>query len=93
MRAFAMLLAFCLTAGCASKPDDCIRSAPATISKTVIDSLDTFLVTVAGKNERFLSDDTFRQQLGIDRVNRLLFAKLYATNKEEGDYPLEVALI
>lgn len=93
MRVFAFLLAICLMAGCASKPDYYISPAPVTIPKTATYWLDTFDVDVVGKNERFLSDAKVRQQLGVDLINRLLQAKRYATSKDKADYLLDVDVI
>lgn len=93
MRVFAFLLAICLMAGCASKPDYYISPAPVTIPKTATYWLDTFDVDVVGKNERFLPDAKVRQQLGIDLINRLLQAKRYATSKDKADYLLDVDVI
>ncbi|NVZ20923.1 hypothetical protein HX794_14890 [Pseudomonas costantinii] len=93
MRAFAVFLAVCLMAGCASKPDYYISPAPVTIPKTATYWLDTFDVGVKGQNERFLPDDKVRQQLGIDLVDRLLKAKRYATSKASADYILDVDVI
>ncbi|KTC54490.1 hypothetical protein AO262_26630 [Pseudomonas fluorescens ABAC62] len=93
MRAFAVFLAVCLLAGCASKPDYYISAAPVTIPKTATYWLDTFDVEVVGKGERFLADDKVRQQLGIDLVDRLLKAKRYATSKASADYLLDVNVV
>lgn len=93
MRFFAVLLAICLMAGCASKPEYYISPAPVTIPKTATYWLDTFDVDVVGKNERFMPDDKVRQQLGVDLVDRLLKAKRYATSKATADYVLDVDVI
>ena len=93
MRVFAVLLAACLMAGCASKPDYYISPAPVTIPKTATYWLDTFDVEVVGKNERFLPDDKVRQQLGVDLVDRLLKSKRYASSKDKADYLLDVNVI
>lgn len=93
MRVFAVFLAACLMAGCASKPDYYISPAPVTIPKTATYWLDTFDVEVVGKNERFLPDDKVRQQLGVDLVDRLLKAKRYAASKDKADYLLDVNVI
>ena len=93
MRAFAVFLAVCLLAGCASKPDYYTSPAPVTIPKTATYWLDTFDVEVVGKNERFLPDDKVRQQLGVDLVDRLLSAKRYAPSKDKADYLLDVSIV
>ncbi|WP_460132354.1 hypothetical protein [Pseudomonas sp. S1_E04] len=93
MRVFAVFLAVCLLAGCASKPDYYISPAPVTIPKTATYWLDNFDVEVVGKSERFLPDDKVRQQLGIDLVDRLLKAKRYATSKASADYLLDVNVV
>lgn len=54
MRVFTLLLALCLMAGCASKPDYYISPAPVAIPETATYWIDTFNVEVVGKNERFL---------------------------------------
>src|SRR5476651_940742 len=93
MRAFALLLALTVLAGCASKPDYYISPASVQIPKTATYWLDTFDVDVVGKNDRFLPDDKVREQLGVDLVNRLLNAKRYATSKESADYLLDVKVV
>ncbi|WP_025855470.1 hypothetical protein [Pseudomonas sp. CHM02] len=93
MRVFAVFLAACLMAGCASKPDYYISPAPVTIPKTATYWLDNFDVEVRGKNERFLPDDKVRQQLGVDLIDRLLKAKRYATSKVSADYILDMDVI
>lgn len=93
MRLFALLLAACLMAGCASKPDYYISPAPVTIPKTATYWIDTFNVEVVGKNERFLPDDTVREQLNSDLVGRLLDAGRYASSKETADYLLDVETV
>lgn len=93
MRMLAVFLAACLMAGCASKPDYYISPAPVTIPKTATYWLDTFDVEVVGQNERFMSDDKVREQLGVDLVNRLLKAKRYATSKAAADYLLDVKVV
>lgn len=93
MRVFAVFLAACLMAGCASKPDYYISPAPVTIPKTATYWLDNFDVEVRGKNERFLPDDKVRQQLGVDLIDRLLKAKRYATSKASADYILDMDVI
>lgn len=93
MRVFAVFLAACLMAGCASKPDYYISPAPVAIPKTATYWLDTFDVEVVGKNECFLSDDKVRQQLGVDLIDRLLKAKRYASSKDKADYLLDVNVI
>ncbi|WHS60522.1 hypothetical protein [Pseudomonas sp. G2-4] len=90
MRVFALLLAACLMAGCASKPDYYISPAPVTIPETATYWVDTFNVEVVGKNERFLPDDAVREQLHSDLVGRLLDAGRYANSKETADYLLDV---
>jgi hypothetical protein len=93
MRAFAVFLCVCLLAGCASKPEYYISPAPVTIPKTATYWLDTFDVEVEGQNDRFMSDDKVREQLGIDLINRLLKAKRYATSKASADYLLDVKVV
>ncbi|ROO42627.1 hypothetical protein [Pseudomonas sp. 7SR1] len=90
MRVFALLLAACLMAGCASKPDYYISPAPLTIPKTATYWIDTFNVEVVGKNERFLPDDKVRDQLHSDLIVRLLDGNRYADSKETADYLLDV---
>lgn len=60
MCVFAIFLALCLMAGCASKPDYYISPTPVTIFKTATYWLATFNVDVAGKNQHFLFDDAVR---------------------------------
>lgn len=93
MRVFAVFLAACLMAGCASKPEYYISPAPVTIPKTATFWLDTLDVEVVGKNERFLSDEKVRQALGVDMVNRLLEAGRYATSKDKADYLLGMSIV
>lgn len=93
MRVFAFLLATCLIAGCASKPDYYVSPAPVIIPKTATYWLDTFDVEVVGKNERFLSDEKVRQALGVDMVNRLLKAGRYAPSKDKADYLLDMDIV
>ena len=50
MRVFAVFLAACLMAGCASKPDYYISPAPVTIPKTAPYWLDTCDVEAVVKN-------------------------------------------
>ncbi|CRM62411.1 hypothetical protein [Pseudomonas sp. 58 R 12] len=93
MRLFAVFLAACLMAGCASKPAYYISPAPVTIPKTATYWVDTFDVEVGGKSKHFMPDDKVRQELGVDLVNRLLNAKRYATSKETADYLLDVDIV
>lgn len=93
MRAFAVFLAVCLLAGCASKPAYYISPAPVTIPKTATYWVDTFDVEVGGKSKHFMTDDKVRQELGVDLVNRLLKAKRYATSKATADYWLDVDIV
>lgn len=93
MRVFAFLLAICLMAGCASKPDYYISPAPVTIPKTATYWLDTFNVEVRGESKHFMPDDKVRQELGVDLVNRLLNAKRYAASKQTADYLLDVDIV
>ncbi|WP_260957083.1 hypothetical protein [Pseudomonas citri] len=90
MRAFAAILAFCLLAGCASKPDYYISPTPVTIPKTATYWIDTFNVEVVGKNERFLPDEKVREQLHTDLIGRLSEDNRYASSKETADYLLDV---
>lgn len=90
MRALATFLALCLLAGCASKPDYYVSPAPVAIPKTATYWIDTFNVEVVGKNERFLPDETVREQLNGDLVLRLLDANRYASSRETADYLLDV---
>jgi hypothetical protein len=90
MRVFATLLALFLMAGCASKPDYYISPAPVAIPKTATYWIDTFNVEVAGKNERFLSDEKIRDKLHTDLIVRLLDGNRYASSKESADYLLDI---
>ncbi|MEN2398047.1 hypothetical protein [Pseudomonas halotolerans] len=90
MRFFAICLALCLMAGCASKPDYYISPTPVTIPTTATYWIDTFDVEVVGKNERFLPDEKVREQLHTDLIGRLLEDNRYASSKETADYLLDV---
>ncbi|AKJ97876.1 MULTISPECIES: hypothetical protein [Pseudomonas] len=90
MRFLATFLALCFLAGCASTPDYYISPAPVAIPKTATYWIDTFNVEVVGKNERFLPDETVREQLNSDLVLRLLDANRYASSRETADYLLDV---
>ncbi|MBT2342068.1 MULTISPECIES: hypothetical protein [Pseudomonas] len=90
MRFFAPLLALCLMAGCASKPDYYVSPSPVAIPRNATYWIDTFNVEVVGKNERFLPDETVREQLNGDLVGRLLDANRYAASKATADYLLDV---
>lgn len=90
MRFLATFVVLCLLAGCASKPDYYISPAPVAIPKTATYWIDTFNVEVVGKNERFLPDETVREQLNGDLVLRLLDANRYASSRETADYLLDV---
>ncbi|MCP1453529.1 MULTISPECIES: hypothetical protein [Pseudomonas] len=90
MRVFTLLLALCLMAGCASKPDYYISPAPVAIPETATYWIDTFNVEVVGKNERFLPDEKVRDQLHTDLIVRLLDGNRYASSKETADYLLDV---
>lgn len=90
MRVFAIFLALCLMAGCASKPDYYVSATPVTIPKTATFWIDTFDVEVVGKNDRFLPDEKVREQLHTDLIGRLLEDNRYASSKEAADYLLDV---
>ncbi|MBT2294928.1 hypothetical protein [Pseudomonas fluorescens] len=90
MRFFALFLALCLMAGCASKPDYYVSATPVTIPHTATFWIDTFDVEVVGKNERFLPDEKVREQLHTDLISRLLEDNRYASSKETADYLLDV---
>ncbi|WP_338497268.1 hypothetical protein V5F23_00710 [Pseudomonas sp. WP18] len=90
MRFLATFLALCFLAGCASTPDYYISPAPVAIPKTATYWIDTFNVEVVGRNERFLPDETVREQLNSDLVLRLLDANRYASSRETADYLLDV---
>ncbi|KAB0546671.1 hypothetical protein F7R03_29915, partial [Pseudomonas palleroniana] len=90
MRVFTLLLALCLMAGCASKPDYYISPAPVAIPETATYWIDTFNVEVVGKNERFLPDEKVRDQLHTDLIVRLLDGNRYASSKETADYLLDI---
>ncbi|WP_417695472.1 hypothetical protein [Pseudomonas sp.] len=90
MRVFAIFLALCFVAGCASKPDYYVSATAVTIPKTATFWIDTFDVEVVGKNDRFLPDEKVREQLHTDLIGRLLEDNRYASSKETADYLLDV---
>jgi len=71
MRVLALLLAISFLSGCASKPDYYISPMPVQIPATATYWIDNFDVELVGKNERFMPQDTLREQLSVELINQL----------------------
>lgn len=89
MRVFAFLLAICLTAGCASKPDHYISAAPVTIPKTATYWLDTrriqggFMTAIVDDNSLLASVD-FNYSVKIKKADAEI---LHFSQAREGLMP------